>query len=137
MVIYKSKGLYRGWFTEIDHQNAKFAHSAKGYMTDNLAIEWLQAFDVATKEHAQGQPRFLLMDGHRTHWHYSLKMIRYAVENNIIMSYPGHSTHLPQPLVVCLFAPLQLAYKKAVAEHLKKTRTGVTRTLFWRFLAEA
>ena len=102
LVIYKGKGLYRGWFTEVDDQNAKFAHSDKGYMTDKLAIEWLQAFDMATKEHAQGQPRFLLMDGHHTH--YSLKMIRYAVENNIIMmSYPGHSTHLLQPLDVSLF----------------------------------
>ena len=41
MVIYKGKGLYRGWFTEIDDQNTKFAHSTKGYMTDSLAIEWL------------------------------------------------------------------------------------------------
>ena len=65
------------------------------------------------------------MDGHQTH--YSLKMMRYAVENNIIMmSYPCHSTHLLQPPDACLFAPLQLAYKKAVAEHFGKTRTGVT-----------
>ena len=104
MVIYKGKGLCHGWFTEIDDQNAKFSHSAKGYMTNNLAIEWLQAFDVATKELAQGQPRFLLMDGQRTH--YSLKMTQYAVENNIMMSYLGHSTYLLQPLDVCLFAPL-------------------------------
>ena len=136
LVIYKGKGLYCGWFTEVDDQNAKFAHSDKGYMTDKLAIEWLQAFDMATKERAQCQPRFLLMDGHRTH--YSLKMIRYAVENNIIMiSYPRHSTHLLQPLDVCLFSPLQRAYSKAVAEHLKKTRTGVTRPLFWGFFARA
>ena len=73
LVIYKGKGLYRGWFTEVDDQNAKFAHFDKGYMTDKLAIEWLQVFDMATKEHAQCQPRFLLMDGHRTH--YSFKMI--------------------------------------------------------------
>ena len=93
MVIYEGKGLRRGWFTEVDDQNAEFTHSAKGYMNDKLAIEWLQAFDVATKGPARGQPRFLLMDGHRTH--YSLKMIRYAMENNVIMmSYPGHSTYL-------------------------------------------
>ena len=128
LVIYKGKGLYRGWFTEVDDQNAKFAHSNKGYMTDKLAIEWVQAFDMATKERARGQPRFLLMDNYRTH--YSLKMIGYAVENNItMMSYPGNSTHLLQPLDVC-------AYGGAVAEHVKKTRTGVTRGLFGVFLLE-
>ena len=105
-------------------------------MTDKLAIERLQSFYTATKERAQGQPLFLLIDGHRTH--YSLKMTRYAVENNtVMMSYPVHSTHHLQPLAVCLFAPLQHAYRKAVSEHLKKTRTGVTRALFWRFFAPA
>ena len=120
LVIYKGKRLYRGWFTEVDVQNAKFAHSDKGYMTDNLVIEWLQAFDKATKGRAWGQTWFLPMDGHRAH--YSLKMVQYAAENNIIMmSYPGRSTHLLQPFDVCLFALLQRAYSKAVAEHLKKT----------------
>ena len=76
------------------------------------------------------------MDSYCTH--YSLKMIRYAVENNIIMmSYPGHSTLLLQLLDICLLSPLQLAYKKAVAEHLKKTRTGVTWPLCWRFFTQA
>ena len=52
MVIYKGKGLYRGWFTEVDDHNAKCAHSAKGYIADKLAIEWLQAFDMETNENA-------------------------------------------------------------------------------------
>ena len=136
LVIYKGKGLYRGLFTEAGDMNAKFAQSDKGYVTDKLAIEWLHAFDIAAKERSQGQPRFLLMYGHRTH--YSLNMIRYVVENNIIMmAYPRHSTHLLQPVDVCLFSPLQYAYSKAVAEYLKKTRTGVTRALFWRVFAQA
>ena len=53
------------------------------------------------------------------------------------MSYPGHSTYLLQPLNVCLFLPLQRAYSKAVAEHLKKTHTGVTRALFGGFFTRA
>ena len=76
------------------------------------------------------------MGGHRTH--YSLKMIRHAVGNNtIMMSYLRHSTQLLHPLDVCLFALLRHEYSKAVAEHLKKTRTGVTRALFWRGFARA
>ena len=105
-------------------------------MTDKLEIEWLQAFDVTKKEHTRGQPRFLLMDGHRTH--YSLRMIRYAEEDNIVMmSYPGHSTHFLQPLDVCLFARLQLAYKKVVAQYLKKTRSGRPGSLLEGFFAQA
>ena len=37
LVICKGKGLYFSWFTEVDNQNAKFAHSDKGSMTDKLA----------------------------------------------------------------------------------------------------
>ena len=125
LVIHKDKGLYCGWFTGVGDRDAELAHSDKGYMTDKLA----------TKEHSWGQLQFLLMDSHRTH--YSLKMIRYGVENNmVIMSYPGNPTHLLQPLGVCLFAPLQRAYCNTVAEHRKKTRTGVIRTPFRVFLLE-
>ena len=52
MVIYKGKGLYRGWFTEVGDHNAKFAQSAKGYIADKRAIEWLRAFDMATNVNA-------------------------------------------------------------------------------------
>ena len=66
MVICNGKRLYRDWFTEVDDQNTMFTHSAKGYIADKLAIKYLQAFNIATKEHAQRKPRFLLMDGHHT-----------------------------------------------------------------------
>lgn len=36
--------------------------------------------------------------------------------------------------LMCFFVPLQFAYSKAVAKHLKTTRTGVSRALFWGFL---
>jgi len=72
------------------------------------------------------------LDGHRTH--YSLPFVRYAVQNNILLfSYPGHSTHLLQPLDVVLFSPLQKAYGKAVHDHTRNTRRGVTKRLFWQF----
>ena len=107
MIIYKGKGIYRGWTTgsTIDDAEALFAHSDKGFITDNLALEWLHRFDAWTSIRAAGAPRFLLLDSHRTH--YSLQFIHYAVAQNIIlMSYPGHSTHLLQLLDVALFAPL-------------------------------
>ena len=45
-----SKGLYHGWFTEGSDQNVKSACFDKGYMADKLAVEWLHAFVMATKE---------------------------------------------------------------------------------------
>ena len=60
MVIHKGKRLYHSWFTEVDGQNAKFAHPAKGYMTDKLEIVLLPVFDITTKEHARVSHGFSL-----------------------------------------------------------------------------
>ena len=73
----------------------------------------------------------MLLDGYQTH--YSLQFIHYAVSHNIILiPYPGHSTHLLQPLDVASFAPLQSAYGSAVATHTCTTRTGVNKALFYK-----
>ena len=44
MLIYQCKGLYRGWFDEDDEyagRTAIFAHSDKGFTTNELATRWL------------------------------------------------------------------------------------------------
>jgi IS5 family transposase len=135
MVIYQGQGLYRQWYdedVEMDPRTA-FAHSDKGFTTDELALEWLRDyFDPWTKSRANGEPRLLILDGHRSH--YSLAFVRYARHNNIILlSYPGHSTHLLQPLDIVLFAPLQKAYSDAVAKYTRTSRCGVTKKDFWKF----
>ena len=79
---------------------------------------------MATKQCAWGQTWFLLMDGHHTH--YSLKMIQYAVKDNIVMVYILDIQHLfSNWRLMCVLTPLQLAYSKATIEHLRKTRARV------------
>ena len=96
MVIFQGKGLYRGWFDADDdypNRTAIFAHSDKGFTTNELATQWLSYFDTWTRDAVDGQQRLLILDGHRTH--YSLEFIRYAVQNKItLLSYPGHTTQL-------------------------------------------
>ena len=77
----------------------------------------------------------LLLDGHRSY--YNLRFHEYAWNKIILVSYPGHSTHLLQPLDVGLFSPLQKAYGDAVAAHMKETRTGVAKGTFWAFYCAA
>ena len=57
-----------------------------------------------TRDAADGQQRLLILDGHRTH--YSIDFVRYAVKNGItLLSYPGHTTHLLQPLMSAYLHP--------------------------------
>ena len=72
MLIYKGKSIQRDWVKDIDEDEAIFAVSDKGYMTDEL-----------TGDRASGEPRLPLLDGHRIH--YSLPFVRYAVQNNILL----------------------------------------------------
>ena len=49
MVVFQGKGLYRGWFDAGDDyadQTAIFAHSDKGFTTNELATQWLSHFDT-------------------------------------------------------------------------------------------
>ena len=107
MVIFQGKGLYRDWFDADDDyadQNAIFAHSDKGFTTNDLATQWLSYFDTWTRDAANSQQCLLILDGRRTH--YSPDFIRYAVQNKItFLSYPGHTTYLLQPLDVSVYTP--------------------------------
>jgi hypothetical protein len=109
-----------------------FPRSDKGYITDELALDWLHYFDTWTKTRANCEPQFLFLDGHRIH--YSLAFVRYAHQKDIlIVSYASHSTHLLQPLDLVLFCPLQKAYSKAAADYTRTSCCGVTKKDFWRF----
>ena len=138
MVIFQGKGLYRGWFDadgDYADRTVIFAHSDKGF-TNELATQWLSYFDTWTRDVADGQQRLFILDGYRTH--YSLDFIRYAVQNKItLLSYPGYTTRLMQPLDVGLFAPLQKAYGTAVHTHTRETRTCITKKLFFCFYSQA
>ena len=141
MVIYKGAGHYRGWYTELEESegdgDAKFAYSPKGYTTNELGMEWLQHFDAWTSDRASEKFRLLLLDGHRSHYNLPFNC-RYAYDHKIIlMSYPGHSTHLLQPLDVGLFSPLQKAYTKAASDFVRDTRTGIAKGTFWKLYRQA
>ena len=133
MVVFKGTAYYKGWYTEVtEDTHAYFAYSPKGYTTDEIGLQWLQKFDAQTRTELASPPleyRLLILDGHCSH--YNLRFYEYTWENKIILlSYPGHSTHLLQPLDVGLFSLLQKAYGDAVVVHMKETRTGLTKGAF-------
>ena len=126
MVIYKGKGIYRGWTSTIDDAEALFAHSDKAFITDNLAFEWLHRFDAWTSIRAAVAPRFLLLDSHRTH--YSLQL--YAMQLLRSSSCPIQGTQrIYYSLSMSHYSP-HCSLLMAVATHTRTTRTGVSKALF-------
>jgi hypothetical protein len=68
---------------------------------------------MQTKDKAGEQPHVLLMDGHNSH--YSLELLQYAWENNIIiLGYPPHCTHVLQGLDVVCFAKKKNEFREEI-----------------------
>lgn len=55
----------------------------------------------------------MLLDGHGSH--YTLKLLRFAKDNNIIiLAYPPHTTHALQGLDVACFAKMEECFKNEI-----------------------
>ena len=106
IVVFKGSAHYHGWHSEVTKcAPGYFTYSPKGYSTSEIGLEWLRKFNAETTPTHSTEYRLLLLDGH--HSHYNLPFCEYAWDNKmILMSYPGNSIHLLQPLDAGLFAPL-------------------------------
>jgi hypothetical protein len=141
MVIFKGTAHYKGWYSKLKvsndislEENALFAYSAKGYTMDQLGIQWLcNLFEPRTRQGLEsGEYWLLLLDGYYSY--YNWPFYRFAWDHHILlMSYPGYSTHLLQPLDIVLFTPFEKAYGVVVAAYLRDIWAGVTKGCFWKF----
>ncbi|EED12051.1 conserved hypothetical protein [Talaromyces stipitatus ATCC 10500] len=73
------------------------APASNGFITDEIAFEWLQHFQHYTKPEHTFEWRLLIMDNHTTHL--TIQFVQYCEINRIrLFRFPPHSTHLLQPL---------------------------------------
>jgi hypothetical protein len=88
------------WFNESEAlpSNTTIATQANGWISDELALQWLQSFIKATNERTKrGEKRILIFDGHGSHR--TLEFLQTCKDNGIIpFGFLPHSTHLCQPL---------------------------------------
>ncbi|KEP45045.1 DDE superfamily endonuclease [Rhizoctonia solani 123E] len=128
-VIFKGHAFMVDWFLRPNTSNAKISYSKKGYMTGEVGLEWIKHFDQYASPSAQGRARLLLVDGHVSH--YSLDLLNYAREHNIILAcYPSHTTHVLQGLDVACFARLKQLYARYATEHERTKGFKVTKSTF-------
>jgi hypothetical protein len=82
--------------------------SPNGWISDELAVQWIQSFIKATNERTKkGEKWILIFDGHGSHL--TLEFLQICEDNGIIpFRFIPYSTHLCQPLDGKLF----LSYKQ-------------------------
>jgi hypothetical protein len=114
LVIFKAENISNTWITESTPHDWQFSASSKGWTSNVHGLEWVRrVFEPATREKANGQPRLLICDGHDSH--ISGNFIGHCMDYNIVLLVlPPHTSHLTQPLDVCVFGPLSIAHGREV-----------------------
>ena len=86
--------------------------SPNGYISDEIAYNWLLHFHEQTKHRVQRhEKRLLLMDGHKSHM--TFEFLKRCDDFNIRpFAFPPHTTHLIQPLDAEPFHQLKQRYKQ-------------------------
>jgi hypothetical protein len=88
------------WFNESEPlpPDTTIATSPNGWISDELAVQWIQSFVKATNDRTKkGEKRILIFDSHGSHR--TLEFLQICQDNGIIpFGFIPHTTHLCQPL---------------------------------------
>ncbi|EED21060.1 conserved hypothetical protein [Talaromyces stipitatus ATCC 10500] len=98
LLIPKGKVHLEEWYRHLQDDEWLVAPAKNGFITDEIAFEWLQHFQYYSKpEWGLLEWRLLLMDNHTTHL--NMQFVEYCHIWHIQpFRFPPHSTHFLQPL---------------------------------------
>jgi hypothetical protein len=99
LYVFKGKKFMESWYGE-ELPNFYIVVSEKGYMNNQLAINWLHKFYESTKDSSRtkkGEKHVLIFDGHTTHK--TVEFFQLCETYEILpFCFKPHTTHLCQPL---------------------------------------
>lgn len=120
MVVYKAQNLYTEW-TKHGAAGVIYSVSPSGWFDSLLFQQW---FFNLFLPHVRGKPGKKVLIGDNLASHFSLPVLKACEEENIsFTSLIPHSTHLLQPLDVCVFGPAKRVWRKVMDTWRKETRT--------------
>jgi len=129
-IIFAGKCHLSAWYKEHDIPPTwAIRVTDNGWTTNEVGLEWLEHFDMHTKDRAVGTYRLLLLDGHESHD--SLQFQQLCEQKRIItLCMPSHSSHLLQPLDVGCFSSLKKAYGQQVENLMRSHISHITKIEF-------
>ena len=141
LIIFKAKSIQHQWFKRdflVKHPRWYITFSENGWISNNIAIEWLEkVFLPQTQPEDLADARLLIIDGHGSHTSEEFMTICYL--NHIYLLFiPAHTSHVLQPLDLGCFSSLKAAYRRILGEHTALTDTSkVGKANFLEFYARA
>ena len=101
-VIYKSNIIRESW-TQTGPAGCRYNCSESGWMESVHFIEWFEKIFIDYVKEIEGA-KLLIFDGHSSH--ISIELIELAKANNVhLLCLPAHTSHLLEPLDVCVYKP--------------------------------
>jgi hypothetical protein len=128
-IIFAGENHLQAWYEELLPPNWVLSVSEKGWTNNEIGLDWIQHFNLHTKDRSTGVKRLLIIDGHESHD--SLQFREFCAENHIItLCMPPHSSHLLQPLDVACFSPLKRAYGNEIEQLVRCHINHITKLEF-------
>lgn len=108
------------------NDNKIISKAGSGFITNDLALEWLEFFDKQTRPRMKCESdfRLLIMDGHGSHT--TQPFVQKAIERNIIVQIiPPHSSHVMQPLDAVFFGVFKRTIEKLMMDPSCEMSSGL------------
>ena len=117
------------------YQGAKYSWQKKGWMEEELGVEWFRT--VFLPNCGIQRPQLLLLDSHCSHEVVSMLELAKA-ERIHILALPPHTTHALQPLDRSIFGPLSTQYNRVCSAYMAASPQNVVNKWVWpRLFSEA
>jgi hypothetical protein len=120
------------WYTGLTVAKMRVFLSETGYTNSELSLQYLEHI----KEHLDcTRPKVLLMDQHGSHMDpaFTLKALEYRIQP---YAFPGHLTHILQPLDVGVFQVYKHWHRKAVQSAIRSLDMEYNIASFFRDLED-
>jgi hypothetical protein len=133
MIIVQGKLHMTSWQAGLKDKKTLFHVSDTGFINIDIAMDYLDHLIKHTNAGEDSPLKILLMDRHGSHT--SPEFILKATNARIIpFPFPGHLTHVLQPLDVAVFQPYKHWHKKAVQHAIRNLDVEYTVSSFIRDL---
>jgi len=118
------------WYKDLTASGTKVLLSETGYTNSELSLQYL---DHLNQHLDSTRPKVLLMDQHGSHMDplFTLKALEYGIHP---YAFPGHLTHILQPLDVGVFQAYKHWHKRAVQHAIRSLDIEYNISSFFRDL---
>lgn len=119
MIVFKGKNVWDSWIPkkEEEYPGISYGATKNGWMEAEIFFNYF--VNNLLKHVNKERPIVIIYDGHSSH--ISIKLVEKARQENIILlKLPPHTSHILQPMDLCVFKPLKLMWDENLTKWQRK-----------------